>query len=105
MEYKSAYKILCPDCNKWHYPNKKCIRTNNLMKNNPKGYNKHKKNPKPKPKKKTIKETVNIEMVQDAYRDFKRKEAAYKGAKSLYGRIHRAFLGIDKIDKEFEGKK
>ena len=106
----ATYKLKCKNCGTYFYPehgnNTHCQKCK-LQNNNPNGYNKHKKNPNPKPKEKKLAEILTLELVQEAYRDMKRKEAQYKGASSYYGRVHRQFLGLDKIDeiiKEKEGK-
>ena len=73
-----------------------------LQVSNPKGYNKHKKNPAPKVE---IIAPLKLEDVQEAYREFWKAKNVLLSKAQKYYRLNKQFLGLDKIDQELKGLK
>lgn len=68
-----------------------------LQNNNPNGYNKHKKNPKPIIIQPPI---IDKEMMQEAYREKRRAYMNYLSKSQKFSFLSRKFLDIDRIDEE-----
>ena len=102
MNYKTQKK--CRKCKKLSSDLEEGVcykcRTPQLIRNNPKGYNKHIKNPEPKIPE--VLKPVAKEDVQEAYREFwKAKRVALSKAHRFHS-LHKKFLALDKIEEEVD---
>jgi hypothetical protein len=64
---------------------------------NPEGFNKHKVNTKEET------EEITREAVQQAYRELMEAKRNTLSKAQIYARMHKQFLGLDKVDLEFKG--